>query len=42
MYSTAFQGVRLGYASAIAVVIFVLALSVILGYLVRAFREEAA
>ncbi|SCE82153.1 carbohydrate ABC transporter membrane protein 1, CUT1 family [Micromonospora coriariae] len=41
MYSTAFQGLRLGYASAIAVVIFVLALAVILGYLVRAFREEA-
>ncbi|MEH1026676.1 sugar ABC transporter permease [Micromonospora profundi] len=41
MYSTAFQSLRLGYASAIAVVIFVLALAVILGYLVRAFREEA-
>ena len=40
MYSTAFQGLRLGYASAIAVVIFLLALAVILGYLVRAFREE--
>ncbi|WP_406059928.1 carbohydrate ABC transporter permease [Micromonospora sp. NBC_00860] len=42
MYSTAFQSLRLGYASAIAVVIFVLALAVILGYLVRAFREEAS
>ncbi|WP_410810078.1 carbohydrate ABC transporter permease [Micromonospora sp. 067-2] len=41
MYSTAFQSLRLGYASAIAVVIFVLALAVILGYLIRAFREEA-
>ncbi|RKR92345.1 carbohydrate ABC transporter membrane protein 1 (CUT1 family) [Micromonospora pisi] len=41
MYSTAFQSLRLGYASAIAVVIFVLALAVILGYLVRAFREDA-
>jgi multiple sugar transport system permease protein len=40
MYSTAFQSLRLGYASAIAVVIFLLALVVILGYLVRAFREE--
>ena len=41
MYSTAFQSTQLGYASAIAVVIFVLALAVILGYLIRAFREEA-
>ncbi|MDH6464121.1 multiple sugar transport system permease protein [Micromonospora sp. A200] len=41
MYSTAFQSLRLGYGSAIAVVIFVLALAVILGYLVRAFREDA-
>lgn len=42
MYSTAFQSLRLGYGSAIAVVIFILALAVILGYLVRAFREDAA
>ncbi|MEU4194933.1 sugar ABC transporter permease [Kribbella sp. NPDC026611] len=41
MYSTAFQSTQLGYASALAVVIFVLALAVILGYLIRAFREEA-
>jgi multiple sugar transport system permease protein/raffinose/stachyose/melibiose transport system permease protein len=40
MYSTAFQSTQLGYASALAVVIFVLALAVILGYLIRAFREE--
>lgn len=40
MYSSAFQSLRLGYGSAIAVVIFVLAFAVILGYLVRAFREE--
>jgi multiple sugar transport system permease protein/raffinose/stachyose/melibiose transport system permease protein len=40
MYSTAFQSTQLGYASAIAVVIFILALAVILGYLIRAFREE--
>jgi multiple sugar transport system permease protein len=39
MYSTAFQTLRLGYASALAVVIFVLAFGVIVGYLVRAFRE---
>ncbi|NRQ37748.1 sugar ABC transporter permease [Nonomuraea sp. NN258] len=41
MYSTAFQGLRLGYASAIAVAIFVAALSVILVYLVRAFKEDS-
>jgi multiple sugar transport system permease protein/raffinose/stachyose/melibiose transport system permease protein len=40
MYSTAFQSTQLGYASAIAVIIFILALAVILGYLIRAFREE--
>ncbi|MGS2618425.1 carbohydrate ABC transporter permease [Micromonospora sp. LZ34] len=40
MYSAAFQSLRLGYGSAIAVVIFILALAVILGYLVRAFRED--
>lgn len=40
MYSTAFQGRQLGYASAIAVVIFVLALGVIITYLVRALSEE--
>ncbi|MFD1047685.1 carbohydrate ABC transporter permease, partial [Kibdelosporangium lantanae] len=39
MYSTAFQSLRLGYASALAVVIFILAFGVIVGYLVRAFRE---
>lgn len=41
MYSTAFQSLRLGYGSALAVVIFILALAVILGYLVRAFREDS-
>lgn len=41
MYSTAFQSLRLGYASALAVVIFVLAFGVIVTYLVRAFREDA-
>ena len=40
MYSTAFQGRALGYASAIAVIIFVLALGVIISYLVRALSEE--
>ena len=40
MYSTAFQAHNLGYASAIAVVIFVLALGVIISYLVRALSEE--
>jgi len=42
MYATAFQSLRLGYASALAVVIFVLAFGVIVTYLVRAFREEAS
>jgi len=40
MYSTAFTGRQLGYSSAIAVVIFVLALGVIISYLVRAFSES--
>jgi multiple sugar transport system permease protein len=40
MYATAFQTLRLGYASALAVVIFVLAFGVIVSYLVRAFREN--
>jgi multiple sugar transport system permease protein len=40
MYSAAFQSLRLGYGSALAVVIFMLALAVILGYLVRAIRED--
>jgi multiple sugar transport system permease protein/raffinose/stachyose/melibiose transport system permease protein len=39
MYSTAFQSLRLGYGSALAVVIFLLAFGVIVSYLVRAFRE---
>ncbi|MFI6246019.1 carbohydrate ABC transporter permease [Streptomyces sp. NPDC051016] len=39
MYSTAFQSLRLGYGSALAVVIFGLAFGVIASYLVRAFRE---
>jgi multiple sugar transport system permease protein len=39
MYSTSFQSLRLGYGSALAVVIFVLAFGVIISYLVRAFRE---
>ncbi|WP_433920102.1 sugar ABC transporter permease [Streptomyces canus] len=39
MYSTAFQSLRLGYGSALAVVIFALAFGVICSYLVRAFRE---
>lgn len=42
MYSTAFQSRQLGYASAIAVVIFLLAMAVIISYLVRAFRDEEA
>ena len=40
MYSTAFQGRQLGYASAIAVIIFVLAIGVIITYLVRALSED--
>lgn len=40
MYSTAFQSRALGYASAIAVVIFLLALAVIISYLVRALSDE--
>jgi multiple sugar transport system permease protein/raffinose/stachyose/melibiose transport system permease protein len=39
MYSTAFQSLRLGYGSALAVVIFLMAFGVIASYLVRAFRE---
>jgi multiple sugar transport system permease protein len=41
MYTTAFQSQRLGYGSALAVVIFLLAFGVIVSYLVRAFREAA-
>ena len=41
MFQTAFFTGRLGYASAIAVVIFLLAVSFIVLYLVRALREEA-
>ena len=41
MFQTAFATGRLGYASAIAVVIFLLALSFIILYLIRALREEA-
>ena len=40
MYATAFQSLRLGYASALAVVIFLLAFGVIVTYLVRAFKES--
>ncbi|WP_030142914.1 carbohydrate ABC transporter permease [Mycetocola saprophilus] len=40
MFSTAFSSHALGYASAIAVVIFVLAIAVIISYLVRALSEE--
>jgi len=40
MFSTAFGSRALGYASAIAVVIFVLAIAVIVSYLVRALSEE--
>lgn len=41
MFQTAFATGRLGYASAIAMVIFLLAISFIILYLVRALREEA-
>jgi multiple sugar transport system permease protein/raffinose/stachyose/melibiose transport system permease protein len=41
MYSTSFQSLRLGYGSALALVIFVLAFGVIASYLVRAFREAS-
>lgn len=40
MFQTAFATGRLGYASAIAVVIFLLAVSFIVLYLVRALRED--
>jgi ABC-type sugar transport system permease subunit len=40
MYQTSFTVVDLGYGSAIAVVIFLLAILFIIGYLVRASREE--
>jgi multiple sugar transport system permease protein len=41
MFQTAFATGRLGYASAIAVVIFLLSISFIVIYLIRALREEA-
>ncbi|GAA3130415.1 sugar ABC transporter permease [Kribbella aluminosa] len=41
MYSEAFQSRQLGYASALAVVIFLLASAVIVTHLVRAFREDS-
>ncbi len=41
MFQTAFSTGRLGYASAIAMIIFLLAISFIVIYLVRALREEA-
>lgn len=40
MFSAAFESRALGYASAIAVVIFVLAFAVIVSYLVRALSDE--
>lgn len=42
MFSTAFRTRALGYASSIAVVIFILAVAVIVSYLVRALRDEAS
>jgi len=39
MFSTAFTDRQLGYASAIAVVIFLLAVGVIISYLIRAFSD---
>jgi multiple sugar transport system permease protein/raffinose/stachyose/melibiose transport system permease protein len=41
MFSAAFQSRQLGYASALAVVIFVLALSFIIFYLIRILREDS-
>jgi multiple sugar transport system permease protein len=41
MFQTAFATGRLGYASAIAAVVFLLAVSFIVLYLIRALREEA-
>ena len=40
MFKTAFTTGRLGYASAIAVVVFLLAVTFIVLYLVRALRED--
>jgi ABC-type sugar transport system permease subunit len=40
MYQVGFTQVNLGYGSAIAVVIFLLAIAFIITYLVRATREE--
>lgn len=40
MYEVAFTGRQLGYASAIAVIIFLLAIGVIISYLVRAFSDS--
>ncbi|WP_158866369.1 carbohydrate ABC transporter permease [Leifsonia sp. AG29] len=40
MFSTAFTSRQLGYGSALAVVIFLLAVGVIISYLVRAFSES--